>query len=160
MAYNPNPYLCSQGLSYLQEMLNLVDVLILAKQAAIKLIGNREPPELAKYLAKQGSTIIAISDGANGVTIDDKESSECFQVIPDPDILVVETTGAGDAFGSGSGFVSGLVRDKNVKESALLGVLNAEDVIRAFGAHEHRIDRNTLDKKLTEEMSKNRFRIY
>lgn len=151
-AYNPNPYLCSQGLPYLQDILDCIDVLILNREEASLLVGKGETIDLARRLARRGPSLVAISDGAKGVNVFANSSwgDGSWQILPATDIEVVETTGAGDAFGAG--LVAGLLLDKPCKEAALMGVLNAEEVIKAYGAKQHLMDRTLLEAQLQAEL--------
>lgn len=152
-AYNPNPYLCSQGLAYLQDILDHTDVLILNREEASLLMGNGATLDLARRLANHGPSLVAISDGAKGVHVfaDSPWGNGSWQILPAPGIQVVETTGAGDAFGAG--LVAGLLLDKSCKEAALIGVLNAEEVIKTYGAKQHLMDRAGLEAQLHAELA-------
>jgi ribokinase len=159
-AYNPNPYICSQGLSYLQGILEYTDVLILNKEEASLLMGKGDTMDLARRLANHGPGLVAVSDGAKGVNVfaDNQWGTGSWRILPAPDINVVETTGAGDAFGAG--LVAGLLLDKSCKEAALMGVLNAEEVIKAYGAKQHLVDRTVLEAQLQAEILNPQHKIY
>ena len=68
---------------------------------------------------------------------------------PSPNLQVAETTGAGAAFGSG--FVAGLARGFDTKQSLLLGMLNAEHVIAEVGAKNHILTREEADALLATD---------
>lgn len=132
-AYNPNPYICCKGPDPLRTMLRHTDVLMLNREEAGLLVGDGEPLQLAAGLLKHGPGIVAVTDGARGVTVcaGPTWGGEAWSIGPAADLRIVDTTGAGDAFGSG--FIAGLNWSKPIREAALLGVLNAEDVIQACG---------------------------
>jgi ribokinase len=150
-AYNPNPYICCKGLGYLQKMLQHTDVLMLNREEAGLLAGQGEPAELAVRLATQGPGIVAVTDGAGGVTVYAGKAwgGDRWHIRPAEDLKVVDTTGAGDAFGSG--LVAGLNLGKSIREAALLGVLNAEDIIQSCGAKGHLADRAGMEERLRAE---------
>jgi ribokinase len=150
-AYNPNPYICNQGLTYLQGILDFTDALLLNREEAHLLMGKGNTIDLARRLANYGPGLVAISDGAKGVTVFATHpwGDGGWQILPAPGIKVVETTGAGDAFGAG--LVAGLLLDKPCKEAALMGVLNAEEVIKAYGAKPHLMDRTAMEAQLRAE---------
>jgi ribokinase len=159
-AYNPNPYICSQGLAYIQDILDYTDVLILNREEANLLMGKGETIDLARRLANHGPSIVAISDGAKGVSVfaNNPWGNGGWRILPASGIKVVETTGAGDAFGAG--LVAGLLLDKPCKEAALMGVLNAEEVIKAYGAKQHLIDRTGLEAQLRAELANPQHEIH
>jgi ribokinase len=150
-AYNPNPYICSQGLRYLQGILDYTDVLILNREEANLLISKSETIDLARQLANYGPSLVAISDGAKGVWVfaNTPWGDGGWRILPAAGIKVVETTGAGDAFGAG--LVAGLLLDKPCKEAALMGVLNAEEVIKTYGAKQHLMNREAMEAQLLAE---------
>jgi ribokinase len=135
-AYNPNPYLCCDGLEPLRAILRHTEVLILNREEAslLAVAQGEEPLALAARLAEQGPAIVAVTDGERGATIVSRSDwgTGQWHVAPARDLRVVDTTGAGDAFGSG--FVAGLNLGKSAPEAALLGVLNAESVLQVYGA--------------------------
>lgn len=59
-------------------------------------------------------------------------NSEMVLWVPSFPSLVLDTTGAGDAYCGG--FLAGLVQGKSVKECAAMGTVSASYVIEAFGA--------------------------
>jgi ribokinase len=146
-AFNPNPYLCSRGFRHLNTLLENTDVLILNKEEAGLLVGPGKAVEMAEKLSRHGPSIVTVSDGAHGPTI--FTDNEQWHIMPASDLRIEDTTGAGDAFGSG--FVAGLIMEKTIKDAALMGVLNAEDVIQAIGAKAHIADRMPLEQRLKSE---------
>lgn len=158
--YNPNPYICCKGIAHLGTMLRHTDVLMLNTEEAGLLVGNSaEPQELAARLARQGPGIVTISDGARGVTVcaGDDWGGECWHIGPAADLKIVDTTGAGDAFGSG--FIAGLHLGKTLREATLMGVLNAEDVIQTYGPKGERVSREEMEARLLAELDTPRHEI-
>lgn len=158
-AYNPNPYICSQGLSHLQDILDYIDVLILNREEANLLMGEGTPAELAERLASHGPGLVAVSDGARGASVfaDNAWGKGKWQVLPAANLKIVETTGAGDAFGAG--LIAGLLLEKAPREATLMGILNAESVIQAYGANPHRMNRATLEAQLLAEQTNPRHQL-
>jgi ribokinase len=158
-AYNPNPYICSKGLPYLRRMLQHTDVLILNHEEASLLAGTGTPLELAQRLASHGPDIVTVSDGAKGATIftNQTRGGEKWHITPARGLSIVETTGAGDAFGAG--FVAGLKLQKTIREAALMGVLNAEEVIQTYGATQHIASRQEMEVWLSAERDQPRHDI-
>lgn len=73
--------------------------------------------------------VVLLTDGANGAYATDGTS---IWHIASRNIPTVNTTGAGDAFGSG--FVTGLIRDMDIPAAFRLAMANAEGVITHMGA--------------------------
>ena len=149
-ALNTNGGMVTKGLKSMQNVLGSVDVLILNKDEAQELVHHDHSHELVKALTKFGPTLVAITDGDEGVTVCATSPwvkiDTCFHIAPAPKLTIVETTGAGDAFSSG--LVSGLLQKKPVKIAALMGVINAENVIQAKGAQENIPSHTQLAKQL------------
>ncbi len=149
VAFNPSSYQAKQGLGTLQRALDHVDVLILNKEEAKLLTGGHgeSVEELLHVLRAAGPGIVVITDGARGTHLLHEEQH--IHVPAKEGLKVLETTGAGDAFGSG--FVAGLARGFPVQKALLLGVLNAEHVIAAYGAKNHILNRQEADTLLRHD---------
>lgn len=120
IACNPGGKELAHGLEKLKQLLKEIDIFLVNKEEAASLA-----PDLRPYI----KGIVSISDGHNGVTVWDKETSYTAGV---PDSPVVERTGAGDAFGSG--FVSEFIRSNNIEKAIQFGTANASSVVTQFGA--------------------------
>lgn len=145
VAFNPSAYQAGQGLAGLGDVLRLLDVLILNREEAILLTGKgTETKELLQLLRKAGPGIVIVTDGSKGAALFDGET--ILTIRPLPTVKVVETTGAGDAFGSG--FVAGLARGLDTRQSLLLSMLNAEHVIAELGAKNHILNKEEADALL------------
>ena len=110
-------------------LLNDVEILLLNKEEAQSLFGEFEPEELVlrvKNLVK----IIIITSGADGVWATDGDCivrAGMYEDVPRKD-----TTGAGDAFGSG--FLSQWSQGAGIKQSILYASANSTSVIQHIGA--------------------------
>ena len=108
------------------------------KEEAQSLFGDFEPEELvlrAKNLVK----IIIVTSGADGVWATDGDCivrAGMYEDVPRKD-----TTGAGDAFGSG--FVSQWAQGADIKESILFASANSTSVIQYMGAKKGILYKNT-----------------
>jgi len=67
-------------------------------------------------------------------------------------IKVKERTGAGDSFGSG--FISGLISNKDIGDSLNLGISNSESVIQYIGAQEGILHKSDLKKAVNNKKHK------
>ncbi len=128
IAFNPSNYLCEEGIDFLKEILALSEVLILNKEEAKLLAGEKSLTVLLKKLSSTGPDTVCITEGSEGVHVLNKDSVYFGKPLGEAE----EATGAGDAFGSG--FVSGLVKEEPLEKSMLRGMLNAESVIQERGA--------------------------
>ena len=110
-------------------LLNDVEILLLNKEEAQTLFGEFEPEELllrAKNLVK----VVIITAGADGVWASDGEWMVRAGMYED--VLRKDTTGAGDAFGSG--FLSQWSQGAGIKQSILYASANSTSVIQYMGA--------------------------
>lgn len=148
IAFNPSSYQAEKGMDALRDLLAFVDLLILNKEEAQSLTGMKiqDVKKLLLALRMAGPTVVAVTDGARGAWL--LEGARCLHVEPRPE-RIVETTGAGDAFGSG--LVAGLARGKSLRESLLLGMLNAEHVIGHHGAKNDILKRLKADILVSQE---------
>ncbi len=146
--YNPNPVVAKKGLEHLRKILEHTDILVLNREEAQHIVDGDDSMELAHHLVKLGPKTIAITDGANGVTIHciAGEKEQNFHIKPHPNIKVYETTGAGDAFSSA--FVAGLIKKKGLETAAKMGILNAESIISHCGTKEHVLSSEEIEKKM------------
>lgn len=147
-AYSPSSYICRIGLKNLITILENTDVLIVNKESAENLVGQGESIDLAESLTRYGPNIVTVSQNVQGVHVYVKDSEERLHIKPASQLNIQDTCGAGDAFGSG--FIAGLIMDKDVKQAALLGILNAEHVIKEVGANKGIPNRDTAEKMLKE----------
>lgn len=82
----------------LLEALQLVDVLKPCKAAARELSGESDYEAMARRLLALGSKLVAITMGREGCLI---AGAETMAHVPSFEVMVVDTTGAGDAFMGG-----------------------------------------------------------
>ena len=89
-----------------------------------------------------GTKIIAVTNGAEGVYVATKDSLYFHTSLP---TTVVNTLGAGDAFGST--FVGALASQKTVEEALRYGIINATSVISHTNTHDGLLNLRQLEKK-------------
>ena len=131
VAFNPSSYLIKQGIKSIANILKHTDVLILNDEEAALLNGSAASLRtMAKNLKKLGPSTIVITQGSKGACALYKRSF--FEVSPKTDIVVHETTGAGDAFGST--LLAGMLMKKSFPQALRLAMINAESVIAHYGA--------------------------
>lgn len=129
IAFNPGSAQLALGLKGLKDYLAQTEILILNKQEAVSLLGKGEIENLLKKLAKQGPNLVVITESEKGCW-----ALKDGQIMHQPSLRgkVVDTTGAGDAFGST--FVFGLIKGFAVEYSLKIASLNAASVISKMGA--------------------------
>lgn len=135
IAFNPSSYLIKN--KNLNSILKLTDILILNREEAEMLVGNKEK-DLLKGLHNLTKGIIVITDKNKMISC--YYGNKKYFLKPH-NIKVIERTGAGDAFASG--FVAGRIVGKPINECLKFGLKESESVIRAFGAKN-----NLLELKL------------
>jgi ribokinase len=115
-----------------REEINNLDVLIVNQEEASILTGIdfREEKEIFRKADQIFDGIFVMTKGPEGLIVADKKN--IYRVDSTPKKQVADRTGAGDSFGSG--FVSGLVKDLDLKEAIQLGVANATSCLTEKGA--------------------------
>lgn len=118
IAFNPGYSQLSLSKPILKRILAKIDVLILNKEEAARLTGEEE---------FEGVTII--TKGADGVEVSD---GQYLYKAGSLGLKAVDTTGAGDAFGSG--FVAGLLQKNDIVYAIQLAMANSGYAITQWGA--------------------------
>ncbi|MFH1510836.1 MAG: carbohydrate kinase family protein, partial [Candidatus Woesearchaeota archaeon] len=126
--FNPSSYLCRKGKNYLAKLLRNCAILVLNKEEAEMLSQKKKVREMLKTLSRMGPELTIITDGKNGAYLHEKG----FYRIKSRKVKVVETTGAGDAFGSS--FLGAYIRTGDLELSLKIGMVNAESVIQHVGS--------------------------
>lgn len=151
IAWNPGGSELKLGLNKLSPLIKQAVIFNINKQEAENLTGKKEIKSIYKVLNKITNAYQIVTDGSSGAYLSD-------------DILIyfasamntkpVNTTGAGDAFGSG--FTAGMILHNDWDYALRLGILNADGVIQKMGA------KNGLLKKLPKrsEFRKVKIKIY
>jgi ribokinase len=140
-AFNPSMYLAKQGLRALKPIINDCDVLVLNREEAQAVLGKSQRciemlPELQKH-----AKIVVITDGPrpahayNGINH--------YEITP-PDISIVETTGAGDAFAAG--FVAGLIVKKDIAAALQWAMADSCSVIQYMGAKQKLLTQKEIER--------------
>ncbi len=150
--FNPSSYLAKQGYKKLKIFLESSKIIILNKEEAQSLIGNKnlKLTSLLKKINNLGPDIVIITEGKKGLIAYDGKNF--FSLFP-PEVKLVHTAGAGDAFNSG--FLFGIIekeysKSKNKTEiieyAIKMGQANASSIIQHIG---------TKNKLLTKKQALN-----
>ena len=110
-------------------LLQDVDVLLVNKSEAAEIVSGCILEELLVHLGAYCQTVI-ITTGSMGVIATNGTETYRFGIYED--LPVVDTTGAGDSFGSG--FLAHLAAGHSFRESLIFGSANSTSVVNQLGA--------------------------
>ena len=113
----------------LTSLLKYVDVLLVNKREASEIVPGTLLTELVERLKNYVPTVI-ITDGQMGAIATDGAETYRFGLYED--LKVVDTTGAGDAFGSG--FLAHYAAGKSFRDSLIFASANSSSVVNKLGA--------------------------
>lgn len=116
------------GCSELKLSLSGIYALILNANEAKAFI-DVELDQFFKEVLAMGPEIVVVTDGANGVHVGTKDGVTLYSA---EKVTVVDTVGAGDAFGSC--FAASIVRGESIETAVRYGMHNAASVIGKLGA--------------------------
>ncbi|MDD2807170.1 MAG: carbohydrate kinase family protein [Patescibacteria group bacterium] len=156
VAWNPGTTQIQTGKRLIGPYLKYTDVLILNKDEAIELVlsgvrlGRKNPNHLNRpvyllnILGEWGAKIVVITDGKKGSWAYDGKKIYHQKSVRSK---AIDTTGAGDAFGSG--FIAGLILKNGALQSALkLAAVNSASVVGEIGAQNGLLTINKINNKL------------
>jgi len=135
VAYNPGKKMLELGTG-LQKYLDNIDIFSVNEDEAAFVAGieysQEKEDEIFDKLDSLVKGIVIMSKGPRGVEVSDNGVRYSAGI---PDSLVIDRTGAGDAFSSG--FVSGYIHSGgDIANAIQLGTANASSVVEHFGAKE------------------------
>ncbi len=119
-------------LEHQEQLLGLlpdIDILLLNKPEAMQLVPGKVLSELISHLKNYTDTVLITDSSMGGIAAN---SEKTFRFGLYEDVKIKDTTGAGDAFGSG--FLASLTSGKTFKQSIIYGSANATSVIKHIGA--------------------------
>lgn len=119
-------------------LLSDVDVLLVNKQEAKKVVEGSTLLELINRIKNYVPTAI-ITDSHQGAIATDQE--EIYRIGLYEDVKVKDSTGAGDAFGSG--FLAAFAAGKSFKDSLIFASANSTSVVQKIGSKAGIINQNT-----------------
>lgn len=141
LAFNPGSAQIKAGRKKLLEIFKSTEILLLNLDEAIELALSdkkqknknfNDPINLIKIIREWGPKIVIVTQGLSGAWAGDKENIYYARAASKKRI---DTTGAGDGFGSG--FLGGFILSgENIKESLKYAIANSGNVVRHYGAQE------------------------
>ena len=160
LALNPGQHNIKEDPGLLLQAVAQADVLLLNKDEAIELTmqGQKELPKeslddemyLLQALVRSGAKIVGMTDGKRGAwSFDGKEYWYCPIHTKNG---VVDSTGCGDAFGSG--FFAALLEGASIEQALRYGMANSGSVVGAYGAIEGLLtadEMKSIVEKITPE---------
>lgn len=129
VAFNPSNYLAKKGAKSLKRVLANTNALILNEDEAHLITGGGTITSIIYKLHKLGPKFVVITRGKNGAEL---YYNDVLYMVEAEKTKVIETTGAGDAFGAS--FVAGLIRTNSVIHALKFGIVNAASVIKHMGS--------------------------
>ena len=142
ITFNPSAYQIRAYRRQIIDILPKITTLIFNREEANLLLGKKSITSHLHNIYKKGVSHIAITNGKSGAYI--YANGNMFHCIA-PDVHIIETTGAGDAFASG--FTAGLIKTKDAQQAASIGMTNATSVIQYYGAKKELLRWNEATKK-------------
>ncbi|MBR5621551.1 carbohydrate kinase family protein [Candidatus Saccharibacteria bacterium] len=128
VAFNPGK-LELEKKSALTKLLKYVDILITNKSEAASIVPGTVLAELVSRLSNYVRTVVITDGNMGGIA---KDGDEVYRFGIYEDVPVRDTTGAGDAFGSG--FLAHLAAGKSFYDSLVFASANATSVVCQYGA--------------------------
>ncbi|MBI3559363.1 carbohydrate kinase family protein [Candidatus Gottesmanbacteria bacterium] len=127
-----NPGMAQLSLPNFSEIVKKIDVLLLNQEEASFLtkIPFEQEEEIFKKMDAWCPGVLVMTKGGEGVTVSDNQHH--YWATPSADRNIVDTTGAGDAFGSG--FVAEFINSSDIEKAIQLGMANAVSCISQIGA--------------------------
>ena len=146
ISWNPGNEQLALGFRGLKKYLSQVTVFNVNKDEAIELslsAGRKTTKinELLKILKSWGPQIAVITDGPKGAYAFDGHSVYFTKALP---IKGINTTGAGDSFGST--FIAGLLKTGDVEFSLKAAIINSNYVIQKIGAQKGLLNWEEINK--------------
>ncbi len=147
LTWNPGGCQIEMGMDRpgIAELLDQTDVLLVNKEEALAFSAQPDVLSAIKRLLASGAKVVCVTDGAQGVLASDGGS--LFHCLPG-DAPVVDTTGAGDAFGTGVTWA--LMTGKNLPTALRAGTINAMSVVGSVGAQTGLLTLADMEKRLAE----------
>lgn len=132
LTWNPGGCQLTQGMKAKDnaELLRHTRLLLLNKEEALKFTGATSVDDALALLTAAGAKIVCISDGKRGSIASDGKGIVRCPIINDAP--VIDTTGAGDAFGVGATWA--LLRGESLQTLLRAGTINATSVLSQIGA--------------------------
>jgi sugar/nucleoside kinase (ribokinase family) len=114
----------------LRALIKRVDLACPDWPTATHLAGSDDPKDVVRYWATLGPALVAVRHGARGSYVWCREYESAWHVPPVP-VEVVDTTGAGNAYGGG--LCVGWTETRDARQAGCYGAISAATLIRQVG---------------------------
>lgn len=149
VAWNPRQVNIHENVKKIIEFISKTEVLFLNKDEAIEIInglgkeGSAEELNQEEFLAGKlyelGARTVVITDGVRGAWAYDGGE---FLFVPGKKVSAVDSTGAGDSFGSG--FLAAHIKGRGMKECLEWGIKNSSNTVRYYGSIEGLLNEKSI----------------
>ncbi len=150
LSWNPGGCQIELGLDeeHNKQLVAHTDILFLNREEALAFTSADNAHDALRILVAAGASIVCITDGKNGCMATNGKTIYHCPIIP---CDVVDTTGAGDAFGTGVtwGFLSG----KDLPTSLKAGTINATSVVGVIGAQKGLLTLTQMESELKRTLT-------
>jgi sugar/nucleoside kinase (ribokinase family) len=132
LTWNPGGAQLKQGIEHdhNRRFLAVTDLLMLNKEEALLFTHTESVDDALAALLKAGAQVVCITDGGNGATA--ATAREAFHCPAIAGTTIIDTTGAGDAFGVGATWA--LLHGFDLPTMLRAGTINATSVLESIGA--------------------------
>lgn len=155
LVWNPGGAQIGTGKNNLEEFFKVTEILIINKDEAIEFVESDEeikldynqindPAVLSKTIKKWGPKVVVITDGENGAYVYDGGENVLFA--PATSNRGIDTTGAGDSFGSA--FAGGYILASDIEKALKYGIINSGSVVSEYGAQNGILERGKIEERL------------
>lgn len=150
LLYNPGTYQIKAGVKKNPRLLSLTELFIVNKEEAKRILGHKDTEDipikkLLKGIADLGPKMVVITDGGEGSHGFDGERFYHLGIFK---AKLVEATGAGDAFATGT--LAALFYGKDLAEAMRWGAANGAAVVEQIGPQAGLLTYNEMMEKLKE----------
>lgn len=132
LSWNPGGCHIEKGINEerTQKLLAAVDLLFLNREEAMAFTGASSDVGALRLLLAAGAGVVCITDGPRGAIASD--GTKLYRCAAANQSDIVDTTGAGDAFGTGVTWAK--LQGMSLPEMLQAGTINATSVLSSFGA--------------------------
>ena len=148
LTWNPGGCQIEKGLEPQnnQQLLKHTDLLLLNREEAERFTGEKTPEDALRVFLDCGAKNVVITDGKNGTTASDGKSLLICPVVSD--VEIIDTTGAGDAFGTAVTWA--LLSGKSLPDALKAGSINAASVVGSIGAETALLTDTEIENRLED----------
>lgn len=149
LAFNPGTHQMRLGKEKLRPLLSRTDILFLNREECQRVLeaATSDIKDLAQGFHAIGVKTMVITDGPKGSYVSDGKHIWFLGIFDGP---VVERTGTGDAYGSG--FLSAIIKGKDIPTAMLWGNANSTSVVQYIGAREGLLQEGAVLHMIEEQL--------